>query len=140
MIYYRPRISFSASFCITFLQSETRSAINQLLPTPESVRGFCQFLDMFYQEALPVFRFVSRVHSLLTTGDRHWRKLAATLKKAKSAIHLHLHSNGVAFHVGCLFSVCMVTGWPFMWDAYFPSARKNRVAFHVGWLFLYGCL
>ena len=74
---------------------------------------------MFYQEALPVFQFVSRVDSLLTTGDRHWRKLAATLKKAKSVIHFCLHGNEVAFHVGCLFSICTVTGWPFMWGAYF---------------------
>ena len=38
---------------------------------------------MFYQETLPKFWFVSHVDSLLTIGDRHWRKLGATLKKAE---------------------------------------------------------
>ena len=33
---------------------------------------------MFYQEALPKLRFLSRVKSLLT---RHWRKIAATFEK-----------------------------------------------------------
>ena len=51
---------------------------------------------MFYQEALPKFRFLSRVDSLLTIGDRHWRKVAAMFKKANSAnsllfvVHVHM--------------------------------------------------
>ena len=36
-------------------------------------------------ETLPKFWFVSCVDSLLTIGDRHRRKLAATFNKAKSA-------------------------------------------------------
>ena len=40
---------------------------------------------MFYQEALPKFRLLFRVDSLLTIGDRHWRKLAARFEKAESA-------------------------------------------------------
>ena len=47
---------------------------------------------MFYQEALPRFWFVSRVDSLLTIADRHWRT------------HLRLHGTGI---------------YLFMWGAYF---------------------
>ena len=43
----------------------------KVLGTNKSMRGFCQSVDMFYQEALPKFWFVSRVDSLLTIGDRH---------------------------------------------------------------------
>ena len=57
---------------------------------------------MFYQEALPKFRFLSRVDSLLTIGDRHWRKVAATFEKAESANSL---SFAVHFHIGACF--CM---------------------------------
>ena len=39
---------------------------------------------MCYQEALPKCRFLSRVDSLFTIGDRHWRKVAATFEKAES--------------------------------------------------------
>ena len=52
---------------------------------------------MFYQEALPTFRFLSRVDSLPTIGDRHWRKVAATFEKAKSANSLPF---AVHFHMG----------------------------------------
>ena len=45
---------------------------------------------MFYQEALLKFRFLSRVDTLLTIGDRHWRKVAAMFKKAESANSLPL--------------------------------------------------
>ena len=57
---------------------------------------------MFYQEALPKFRLLCRVDSLLTIGDRHWRKVAATFKKAESANSLPF---AVPFHVGAYF--CM---------------------------------
>ena len=67
---------------------------------------------MFYQEALPKFRFLSHVDSLLTIGDRHWRKVAATFKKAESVNLLTFALNG------CLF----------MWDAYFfRGAYKHDV-------------
>ena len=49
---------------------------------------------MFYQEALPRFWFVSRVDSLLTIADRHWRTLAATFEKAESANSLPFARNG----------------------------------------------
>ena len=52
---------------------------------------------MFYQEALPKFRFLSHVDSLLTIGDGHWRKVAATFQKAKSANSLRLQC---IFHMG----------------------------------------
>ena len=52
---------------------------------------------MFYQEALPKFRFLSRVDSLLTIRDRHWRKVAATFEKAESANSLPF---AVHFHMG----------------------------------------
>ena len=66
---------------------------------------------MFYQEALPKLRFLSRVDSLLTIGDRHWRKVAATFKKAKSANSLPFAWNG------CLF----------MWGAYFCMGAYKHV-------------
>ena len=50
----------------------------------------------FLPKALPKFRFLSRVDSLLTIGDRHWRKVAAMFKKADSAnsfvfvVHVHM--------------------------------------------------
>ena len=40
---------------------------------------------MFYQEALSKFWVLSCVDSLLAFRDRHWRKMAATFEKAKSA-------------------------------------------------------
>ena len=58
---------------------------------------------MFYQEALPKFRLLSRVDSLLTIGDRCWLKVAAMFETAESANSLSFAWNG------CLF----------MWDAYF---------------------
>ena len=57
---------------------------------------------MFYQEALPKFRFLSHVNNLLTIGDRHWRKVATTFEKAESANSL---SFAVHFHMGAYF--CM---------------------------------
>ena len=52
---------------------------------------------MFYQDVLPKFWLVS--NNLLTIGDRHWQKLAATFEKL----------NQIHFCLRCLF----------MWDAYF---------------------
>ena len=50
---------------------------------------------MFYQEALPEFRFLSRVDRLLTIRDRHWQKVAAIrLKKMNQQIHFRLHGTG----------------------------------------------
>ena len=67
---------------------------------------------MFYQEALPKFQLLYGVDSLLTIGDRHWRKVAATFEKAESANSLSFAQNG------CLF----------MWDAYFcMGAYKHNV-------------
>ena len=40
---------------------------------------------MFYHEAMPTPWFVSRVHLLLTIGDRHWQILVVMFEKAKSA-------------------------------------------------------
>ena len=52
---------------------------------------------MFYQEALPKIRLLSRVNSLLTIRDRHWRNVAATFKKAKSANSLPFARNRCFF-------------------------------------------
>ena len=52
---------------------------------------------MYYQEALPKFWFESRIDSLLTIGDRHWKKVPVTFEKAKSANFLLFV---VPFHVG----------------------------------------
>ena len=87
---------------------------------------------MFYQEALPEFQFLSRLDSLLTIGDRHWRKVAATFEKAELANSLLFAWNG------CLF----------MWGAYFcMGAYKCNVvvvikmgAYIRGVLILCGCL
>ena len=58
---------------------------------------------MFYQEASTKFWFLSRVDNLLTIRSyRHWRKVAATFEKAKSANSL---SFAVPFHVDANF--CM---------------------------------
>ena len=65
---------------------------------------------MFYQEALPEFCFLSRVDSLLTIGNRHWRKVATTFEKAESTNSLPFAWNG------CLF----------MWGAYFWMAAYKR--------------
>ena len=61
----------------------------------------------FYQDVLPKFWLVSRFNNLLTIGDRHWQKLAATFKKLKQ-IH---------FCSPCLF----------MWDAYFVWLLINTM-------------
>ena len=65
---------------------------------------------MFYQEALPEFWFLSCVDSLLTIGDRHWRKVASTFEKAESANSLPFAQNG------CLF----------MWGTYFRMGGYKR--------------
>ena len=57
---------------------------------------------MFYQEALPKFRLLSRVNSLLAIGDGNWRKVATTFEKAESASLLQF---AVPVHVGAYF--CM---------------------------------
>ena len=83
---------------------------------------------MFYQEALPKFRFLSCVDSLLTIRDRHW----ATFEKAESASSLPFARNG------CLF----------MWGVYFcMGAYKRDVVVVIkmgvythGVLILCGCL
>ena len=62
-------------------------------------------MDMFYQEALPKFCFVSHVNSLLTIGAGHWKKLAIMFEKAKISKFTSICTVKGAFHVGCLF--CM---------------------------------
>ena len=52
---------------------------------------------MFYQEALPKFRFLSHVDNLLTIGDR---QVAATFKKAESANSLSVGTVTGAFSSG----------------------------------------
>ena len=60
---------------------------------------------MIYQEALPKFQFLSRVNTLLTIRDRHWRKVAATFKKAESA---NSPPFAVYFHMGAYKRVVVV--------------------------------
>ena len=80
-----------------------------------------------YQEALPKFRFLSRVDSLLTIGDRLWRKVAATFEKAESTSVFAVH---------------------FAMSAYFCMGAYKRdvvvvikmVAYIHGVLILCGCL
>ena len=88
------------------------------------MRGFCYFLDMFYKEALSKFWFVSCVNSLLTIGDRHWQKLAATFEKADFANSLHGN--------GCLF----------MWGAYLcmGAYKRNVVVVIKMGVYIQGCL
>ena len=81
---------------------------------------------MFYQEALPKFWFLSCVDSLLTIGDRHWRKVASTFEKAESANSLPFAQNG------CLF----------MWGNYFRMGGYKRdvvVVIKMG-AYIHGCL
>ena len=81
---------------------------------------------MFYQEALPKFRSLSRVDNLPTFGDRHWRKVSTTFEKAESANSLPFAQNG------CLF----------MWDAYFCMGAYKRdvdVVIKMG-AYIHGCL
>ena len=81
---------------------------------------------MFYQEPLPTFWIVSRVDSLLTIADRHWRTLAATFECTSvctermpfyvECLFLYgylyinamwlLKSKWVPIFMGCLFCVC----------------------------------
>ena len=114
--YYRPRCSFSAASCptfVAFLEPPIQSAIDRLLPTPahrskalqtiESVRGLCC------------------VHNLLTVEDKHWRYVW----KAESANSLPFACNGV----------------PFMWGAYFClGAYKRRCCGCVkNGAYIHGC-
>ena len=78
---------------------------------------------MFYQEVLPKFRFLSHVDSLLTIGDRHWRKVAVMFEKAESANSLPC---AVHFHIGTYF--CM--------GAY---KRDVVVVIKIG-AYIHGCL
>ena len=72
---------------------------------------------MFYQEALPKFQFLSSVDSLLTIGDRHWRKVATTFEIAESANSLLFAQNGCLFMwAGCLFFVwVLIDGFHGAW-------------------------
>ena len=81
---------------------------------------------MFYQETLPKFRLLSCVNSLLTIENRHWRKVAATFEKVKSANLVPLALDG------CLF----------MWGAYFcMGAYKRDVVFVIKMgAYIHGCL
>ena len=80
---------------------------------------------MFYQKALPKFWFVSCVDSLLTIGDRHWRKIAAMFKNAKFT------------------SICTVTGAFFVWVLNYKCnvfVVIKMGAYIHGVLILCGCL
>ena len=82
---------------------------------------------MFYQEALPKFRFLSCVDSLLTFGDTHWRKVAATFKKAESANSLPF---AVPFHMGAYKRDVVVV---IKMGAYIHGVLIFRTC---GWLFI----
>ena len=79
---------------VGFLEPQIQLAIDRLLPTPthqckalgtnKSVKGFCKFLDILYQKALPKVWFLSHFNNLLTIGDRQWRKLPASFKSQLS--------------------------------------------------------
>ena len=77
---------------------------------------------MFYQESLPKFQLLSGVNSLLTIGDRHWRKVATTFEKAESA---NSPPFAVPFHVGAYFCMgaykrdVVVVIKTYSWGAYF---------------------
>ena len=82
---------------------------------------------MFYREAFPKFWFVFHVDSLLTIGDRHWRKLP------NQQIH----------------SICTVMGaFSFMWGTYFYMGAHKcdvivviKMCAHIhGVLLFCGCL
>ena len=55
-----------------------------------------------YQEALPKFLFLSHVDSLLTIGNRHWRKVATMFEKAESANSLRIGRPSVSKQVSAL--------------------------------------
>ena len=77
---------------------------------------------MVYQEVLTKFRFLYCVDSLLTFGDRHWRKVAATFKKAESlpfAVYFYM---GAYFCMGAYkrdVVAVIKMGAPYSWGAYF---------------------
>ena len=88
----------------------------------KSVRGF---LNMLYQEALHKC-FLSCANSLITIGDRRWKKLAATFKKLDQQIHCCFHGNwgpscGVPIFVWVLINECGCCNWNgwHSWGAYF---------------------
>ena len=105
---------------------------------------------MFYQEALPKFRFLSRVNSLLEIGDRHWQKVAAMFEKAESANSLPF---AVYFHMGAYF--CMgaykrdvvvvikmgayIHGCLFCVGAYYPDFTVLSI-YSLVYLYLVYCL
>ena len=84
---------------------------------------------MFYQEALPKFRFLSRVDSLLIIGDTYWRKVAAMFEKAESANSLPFARNRCLFMWGAYFCmgaykcdgvvVIKMGAYVYLWGAYF---------------------
>ena len=80
---------------------------------------------MFYQEALPKFLFLSRVDSLPTIRDRHWRNVVATFEKAESVNSPHLYGTG-AFSCGVPIltrcGCCNQNGCLYSWGAYFVWA------------------
>ena len=84
---------------------------------------------MFYLEALPKFRLLSRVDSLLTIGDRHWQKLAATFDNTKSA-------NSIPVTGGCLF----MRGAYFWMGAYKRDVVVIMGAYIHAVVILCGCL
>ena len=84
---------------------------------------------MFYQETLPKFWFLSDVDSLLTIGDRQWRKVATTFEKAESANSLPF---ALHFHMGAYF--CMGA-----YKRYVVFVIKMGAYIH-GVLILCGCL
>ena len=81
---------------------------------------------------MPQFRFISRVDSLLTIGDRYWQKVTTMVEKAESA-------NAPLF----AWNWCL-----FMWGAYFCNGAYKRDvvvvikmgAYIDGVLILCGCL
>ena len=95
---------------------------------------------MFYQEALPKVRFLSRVDSLLTIRDRQWRKLAATFEKPTQQIHFRLCGNGCLFLYGCFDVVAVIKmgayifmGCLFCVGAYYPDFMVCQYLARLEW-------
>ena len=88
-LYNRPRI-YVSSCCFLFyirsfyIEPMIQTALNRSLPTAthqskaletnKSLRGIGSFLDIFYQEALPICYLLSFVDSLLTIRDINTRE------------------------------------------------------------------
>ena len=81
---------------------------------------------------MPKFLLLSRVDSLLTIGDRHWQKVAATFEKAESANSLPFARNG------CLFIWVLIFVWVLI-KCDVVVAIKMGTYTH-GMLILCGCL